>query len=406
MKTAPIKSILALAVAAAAAFPAQAVSFEQNGVTLDINGTVNGFYVNRESKTTEDGVRSTNKTSGISNGLLPGWINFVATGKASGYDVKAHVSFAPGINDSSNIVGLPDEQGGYPYSQIDTRNNYFSFGTPTMGTFKIGRDIGMFGQNVILSDMTLLGVGGTSYAAVPFNTTFGMIGHGYMYTGFQAQISYLSPKVSGFQAGAGLFQPKNYSGNGAKSPGLQAMATYDIPGSLPGQLWTGMIQQKTDCQSKGVPACGGDGYTANGFELGGKVKVSDFEFLAYAFNGKGLGLSTVGAQFLGGRGDDGQKTKSNGYFLQATYKLGDTKFGVNYGQNKDEGSAVNALYADTGALAGTYSERKNQSYTLGVYHSLNKFVTLVGEFNNEKITTNNAGNTKNNTISLGGILFF
>lgn len=237
MKTAPIKSILALAVAAAAASSAQAVSFEQNGVTLDINGTVNGFYVNRESKVDNGaGTTTTTKSSGISNGLLPGWINFVATGKAGGYDVKAHISFAPGINDSSSIVGLPDAAGGYPYSQIDTRNNYFSFGTPTMGTVKIGRDIGMFGQNVILSDMTLLGVGGTSNAAVPFNTTFGMIGHGYMYTGFQAQISYLSPKVSGFQAGAGLFQPKNYSGNAAKSPGLQAMATYDIPGSLPGQL--------------------------------------------------------------------------------------------------------------------------------------------------------------------------
>ena len=401
MKTAPIKSMLALAVAAVAASSAHAVSFEQNGVTLDINGTVNGFYVNRESKVDNGaGTTTTTKTSGISNGLLPGWVNFVATGKAGGYDVKAHISFAPGINDSSNIVGLPDAQGGYPYSQIDTRNNYFSFGTPTMGTFKIGRDIGMFGQNVILSDMTLLGVGGTSNAAVPFNTTFGMIGHGYMYTGFQAQISYLSPKVSGFQAGAGLFQPKNYSGNAAKSPGFQAMATYDIPGSLPGQLWTGMIQQKSDCQNAD-PACNGKGYTANGFELGGKVKVSDFEFLAYGFNGKGLGMSTIGAQFLGGAGADGQKTKSNGYFLQGTYKLGDTKFGLNFGENKDKGSAVGVLYESAGA-----TEVKNRSYTLGVYHSLNKFVTLVGEFNNEKITTNNPGNTKNNTISLGGILFF
>lgn len=198
MKTAPIKSILALAVAAAAAFPAQAVSFEQNGVTLDINGTVNGFYVNRETKDTTSGSQVTTKSSGISNGLLPGWINFVATTKAGGYDVKAHISFAPGINDSSSNVGLPSAPGAgatggsnSPFTQIDTRNNYFSFGTPTMGTFKIGRDIGMFGQNVILSDMTLIGVGGTSNAAIPFNTTFGMIGHGYMYTGFQAQVSYM-----------------------------------------------------------------------------------------------------------------------------------------------------------------------------------------------------------------------
>ena len=403
MKTAPIKSILALAVAAAAASSAQAVSFEQNGVTLDINGTVNGFYVNRDSKTTVEGVSQTTKTSGISNGLLPGWINFVATGKAGGYDVKAHISFAPGINDRSDIVGLPKGSGAdgitqgvdnSPFSQIDTRNNYFSFGTPTMGTVKIGRDIGMFGQNVVLSDMTLLGVGGTTNAAIPFNTTFGMIGHGYMYTGFQAQISYLSPKVSGFQAGAGLFQPKSFSGNSAKTPGLQAMATYDIPGALPGQLWTGLVHQKTDCQSS--TTCATKPFTANGFELGGKVRFDAFEVLAYGFNGKGLGLSTVGAQFLGGADADGNKTKSNGYFVQGTYKLGDTKFGLNYGQNKDKDGA-----------AGAGVSLKNQSYTLGVYHSLNKFITLVGEFNNEKQTNSaNSNETKTNTISLGGILFF
>ncbi|WP_298008695.1 porin [uncultured Aquabacterium sp.] len=400
MKTAPIKSILALAVAAAAAFPAQAVSFEQNGVTLDINGTVNGFYVNRETKDTTSGSQVTTKSSGISNGLLPGWINFVATTKAGGYDVKAHISFAPGINDSSSNVGLPSAPGAgatggsnSPFTQIDTRNNYFSFGTPTMGTFKIGRDIGMFGQNVILSDMTLIGVGGTSNAAIPFNTTFGMIGHGYMYTGFQAQVSYMSPKVSGFQAGAGLFQPKNYAGDTAKTPGLQAMATYDIPGALPGQLWTGLVHQKTDCQTS--TGCGIKPYTANGFELGGKVKVDAFEFLAYTFTGKGLGLSSVGAQFYGGADTDGNKTKSNGYFLQGTYKLGDTKFGLNYGQNKDKDGFL-----------GDGGERKNRSYTLGVYHSLNKFITLVGEFNNEKITTNGPGEIKNNTVSLGGILFF
>ncbi|WP_290869975.1 porin [Aquabacterium sp.] len=393
-KIAPIPSILALSIAAIAS-QAQAVSFTQNDVTLDINGTVNGFYVNRDSRTTSAaGVTTKTSTSGISNGLLPGWVNFVATAKVEDVNVKAHISFAPGINDSSTIVGLPDANG-YPYAQIDTRNNYFSFGTDAMGTVKIGRDIGMFGQNVILSDMTLLGVGGTSNAAVPYNTTFGMIGHGYMYTGFQAQISYVSPKVSGLQAGVGLFQPKDYAGNGSKQPGLQAMASYDIPGAMPGQLWTGLINQKTDCQNSST--CTVQPFSATGFELGGKLSVTPAaEVLVYGFNGKGLGLSTVGAQFLGGSDGDGNKTKSSGYFLQGTYKLGATKLGLNYGQNKDKDGA-----------AGAGVTLKNQSYTLGVYHSLNRFITLVGEFNNEKQTTSASGaTTKNNTISLGGILFF
>ena len=34
-----------------------------------------------------------------------------------------------------------------------------------------------------------------------------MIGHGYMYTGFQPQITYTTPNYNGFQVSAGIFQP-------------------------------------------------------------------------------------------------------------------------------------------------------------------------------------------------------
>ena len=165
---------------------------------------------------------------------------------------------------------------------------------------------------------------------------------------------------------------------------------------MPGQLWTGLVNQKTDCQGT---TCTNAPYTANAYEFGGKVKVSDFEFLAYGFQGKGIGLSTVGAQLYYGADSAGNKTDSRGYFLQGTYKMGATKFGLNYGSNKDKNGAVPSVFSGA-------TERKSQSYTLGVYHTLNKFITLVGEYNNEKYTTNNPGSTKNNTISLGGIMFF
>jgi hypothetical protein len=50
--------------------------------------------------------------------------------------------------------------------------------------------------------------------------------------------------------------------------------------------------------------------------------------------------------------------------------------------------------------------QKNKSYTLGVYHSLNKYITLTGEFNNEKKPGVVFLGEKNNTISLGAIAFF
>jgi hypothetical protein len=394
-----LKKITALC-AIALALPstsALAVSFTDGDKTLDINATVNGFF---SMRTVEDD-RGKVTNSGITNGLLPGWINFVFTTQAEGLDIKAHVGLAPGINDSSDVVGLPTNvatsgagaTGGKdsPYSQIDVRNLYFQFGNNEMGTVKIGRDIGLFGQKVILSDMTLLGLGGTTNASIPFNTTFGMIAHGYMYTGFQPQITYTTPSMGGFSAAVGIFQPDDFVGSGETStPGLQAMASYDWTGDTPGSVWAGLLYQNTD---EGLN--NKDTFSARGFELGAKVGLGNFEALAYGFSGKGLGLSTVGALYLSPFGE----TKAQGYFLQGTYKVGKTKFGINYGENKDK----------DGNLTGT---NKFRGTTLGVYHTLNKYVTLVAEYNQEKssgpdeINSGGNGDLKTRTISLGGIVFF
>jgi len=408
MKKTLLAQSVALACLATAAGGAQAVSFTQNDVTVDINGTINGFYVNRDSKLTNKttGASNTTNNSELTNGLLPGWINFVVTTKAGDQDIKAHFSFAPGINNNSTVVGLPNGANpnatgnGSPFSQIDTRNVYFQFGNNDWGTLKFGRDIGLFGQNIILSDMTLIGVGGTSNASIPFNTTFGMIGHGYMYTGFQAQITYTTPNFNGLQAAAGIFQPSSFAGDQTKTPGFQAKVDYDWKGALPGKVWGGLVSQSTSC-SKGS-TCDGTGanpdktFTANGYEIGAKAGANGFDGVLYAFTAKGLGLSTVGAQFFGGSDGLGNKTASSGYFMQGTYTYNKTKFGINFGQNKDKDGVL-----------GIGEDRKNRAYTLGVYHSLNKFVTLVGEFNQEKITASMSDlEQKNRTISGGAILFF
>jgi hypothetical protein len=78
---------------------------------------------------TSTGGGSKTNDSALTNGLLPGWINFVFTTKVEGLDIKAHVGFAPGINDKSTVVGLPSDPScgadagcDSPFSQIDTRN--------------------------------------------------------------------------------------------------------------------------------------------------------------------------------------------------------------------------------------------------------------------------------------------
>jgi len=64
---------------------------------------------------------------------------------------------------------------------------------------KLGRDIGIFGKDAILDDMTLLGVGTAGPTNVaPSNTSLGRIGIGYIYTDWEPQITYTTPTTMDF----------------------------------------------------------------------------------------------------------------------------------------------------------------------------------------------------------------
>jgi len=395
------KTGLAAAITLAlAAGNAHAISFSQNGWNLDINGTVNAFMVSGSEEIT--GAGTTDQTN-IQNGLLPGWINFVATTQQKGYDIKAHISFAPGITDNSNIVGLPSGTAtelADAYPKVDTRQVYFQFGKPTMGSFKFGRDIGLFMQNEVLSDMTLMGVGGTVRAAETFNTSFGMIGHGYMYVGFQPQITYTTPDMSGFSASVGMFNPEavltDSNGNviaEKRSPGVQALASYAWKGSTPGKVWMAGLAQSVSGEN------GNDDINTRGVEGGVKMGFGDAEVVLSAFSGKALGISTVGALFLGTNDATGDELSSSGYFTQFTYKvMPDLKLGINYGENKDKDLVANGV------------DTKRKAYTLGAYYNLTESITLVAEYTNER-TDNVVGfdagtDVKAHSIALGGMIFF
>ncbi len=164
----------------------------------------------------------------------------------------------PGINSSATTVGA--NSGGLPIglgtSGIDFRQIYVTAGTKTAGTFKFGRDLGIFGSDAILSDATLLSVGATGSNANPGNTSLGRIGYGYIYADFMPQISYASPIWGGFQATVGVFQPLDeiafagdaYSGtaNQHSVPMFQGKVTYDYKfGPVAGRLWlSGLYQQQ------------------------------------------------------------------------------------------------------------------------------------------------------------------
>ncbi|MBI5444875.1 MAG: porin, partial [Deltaproteobacteria bacterium] len=364
-------------------------------------GTVNAFYVQGTQKDTDaaTGQTTTTDRASVQNGLLPGWINFTATTRQKGLDIKAHFGFAPGINNNSQIVGLPtgaqvDLADGF--SKVDSRNIYFQFGNARFGTLKLGRDIGLFMANPILSDMTLLGVGGTVRASEPFNTSFGMIGHGYLYAGFQPQLTYTTPTFGGFSASAGVFNPSQFDtttgnlGTEKKVPQFQGVVSFERKGPLSGKVWAAGVYNRTD---------GTGGQEAVGLEGGAKVGFGPAELLVSGFTAKGLSISTIGAQFLVIPDAQGDRLESDGYFAQLTYKvIPDLKLGANYGRNRDKDLTA----------AG---DARRRAYVFGAYYSLTSAITLVGEYVNEKATdilggTGVLSEQKANSVSFGGILFF
>ncbi len=95
-------------------------------------------------------VEGSDRSSSINTGLLPSWLTVGAKTRQNDLDVTWAISFQPGASGSTSLKG----GGGSEFRQA-----YFTFGDASWGTVKIGKDLGVFGSDAILNDMTLLGVG-------------------------------------------------------------------------------------------------------------------------------------------------------------------------------------------------------------------------------------------------------
>src|SRR6266852_7644847 len=245
----------ALALGSASAVHAE-IGFKAGAWDLSFSGNVNGFATWNSCDTSATAVRGGlacnngvggGKEQAIECGLLPSALVFGTKTSQSGLDIGVTFGFYPGI--TSSATG----KHGIGASTIDLRQNFLTFGTKAGGTVKVGRDIGLFGSDAILADMTLLGVG-SGGAFGGGNTTLGRIGVGYIYTDWIPQITYTSPKSGGFQYSAGVFQGMDvfpFSGNANSAsltaheqPGFQAKASYEWTGPFAGKAWlSGMSQQ-------------------------------------------------------------------------------------------------------------------------------------------------------------------
>ncbi|UVO49294.1 porin [Sphingomonas sp. SUN019] len=371
-------------------------------VAVKLSGSINGFYVHDDgdaataANTVAGGLATVgNQTSSVRNGLLPGFIKVDVTTNQGGWDVGAHFGLYPGIN--SNLGNSGANGAGSPQALqtagIDARQTYITFGKPNFGEIKIGRDIGLFASDAILNDITLLAVGTAAGNAAPSNTSLGRIGLGYIYTDFQPQITYSSPKFGGLQFAAGIFQPLTTIGRSEvnSSPGFQAKVTYDmvpVDGGFGAHAWVSGLIQKHD--SDGIlPE-----YTGKAIDFGAKLSYANFGLTGYYYTGSGVG--TIGLFLLSTDGLGG-KRDSDGYYIQGTAGFGKFTVGGSYGRS-------NLDLAD-GELVSNLV-RSNESYVGQLRYGLTGWVTLIGEYTHTRSEAHNGNDATSNALAAGAILFF
>ena len=407
-KTLRSGSAVALAIACAAA-PATAVEMTAGDWKFTANGNVNVHYIGSscEEEATPAvagglacrGAAGEDTTSSISNGLLPAALALGASTTQGGYDIAVTFGFYPGISTNDGSANLQQGAGqtntALGSASIDMRQVFLTFGNDNMGQVLMGRNIGLFGADAILNDMTLPGVGaGNGNYATPSNTSLGSIGLGYIYTDWLAQIDYTTRDFGGFKVTIGIFDPLEPLGQ-ALPPGTAAP-----PESAPG--WHAKAAFKSDAfyfsaslisqQHNGVTNA--SDFDSFGFDIGGKITLGDAEFLAWYYQGEGIGTTAL---FLLASDGLGNERDSDGFLAQFTYKFDKLKVGINYGESNLDlasGEAVSNLV------------EKNQKYTVGAYYSLTENLTLLGEFTDTNAQAHNGVENDSSNFNLGAYLSF
>jgi len=407
--------------------PARAIDLQAANWKFSIEGNVNAEYIYSSCETSPSVVAgglacvaapgATGSSSSVSNGLLPAALTFNGSTTQKGIDIGFTFGLYPGI--STNDGGSPNLQAadnpGYGHTALgtaglDVRQVFLTFGNDRMGTVMAGRNIGLFGADAILNDMTLIGVGaGNGDYAAPANTSLGSIGLGYIYTDWLAQINYTTPSLGGAKVTFGIFDPLNTLGQAPANkdtPGVHAKVSYQSGGLYLSTSGLYQRQRNTLCTpaeagAGACPSAPAGNYSSWAFDAGGKLDVSGFALMGWYYYGRGVGTTGL---FVLSNDALGNPRPSQGFIAQVTYTIGSAKLGVNYGQSR-LGRTSEEL-APIVVLATSTLVEKNDKWTGGVYYGLTDNLTLVAELSRlESVNQAGESNTSAN-FNVGAFLKF
>jgi hypothetical protein len=375
-------------------------------------------------------------SNAFAGGLLPSSISLSLATNQMGYDLGFTISAFTGGNNVNPGTVSNANSGGTPFALgtpgIDLRQVYGTVGNAGVGTFKIGRDLGLFGSDAILNDATLFGMGSPVTAATPSNTTLGRIGIGYVYADWLPGVVYTTPDFHGFTASIAAYTPLEAT-NGASPLALAPTQTFGSSSTpmVQGQIkWKGSLGGGGPAivtKGEAPPSFGGinltlsadavwqghrqdnassfivpQGTTANswGVDGFGKADVAGFSFVAYGYYGKGLGTTGL---FLNGFDAFGNPRTSYGGYGQASYTWDKLTVGGSWGV-----SGLNATAADFalgfGGVGGLV--HYNESAIGFARYQLTSWMALQAEFVHTWSYANVGPSAQDDAIWLGTAWFF
>ncbi|MFT8719209.1 MAG: porin [Acetobacter sp.] len=405
--------------------PGKGVTFHAGEISINLSGFVNGFYTydNAYGRYVGGGTSagaggSRFDASAVRNGYLPAALITKISTTQNGIDMQAVFGMYPGMNNNKPGALNANSGGsavGLGTPGIDFRQVYMTFGNKNIGTFKVGRDLGIYGSDAILSDATLITLGSIGGNSMPGNTSLGRIGVGYLYADWIPQISYQSPMMHGVQVTVGVMQPMdefNFAGtndNGAGpdalsaqsthhgSPMVQGKVTYDFESNnIKGRVWAGfLVQHQQRLYSSVLSEQDKKSAMVEAGEVGGKLSYKGLEGVAYYYRTSGLGTSGL---FFDGVTPTGHKRDSEGYYVQVSYSIG-KKFRLagSYG--------VSNLYQAPGEIDNVLV-RRNESEVGALFYKWTDWLQLVAEYSHTESIAHNRNRGKDNSASGGAVLFF
>lgn len=388
---------------AAGSMSANAFEIENDGWTFSVHGNINTNYIHASCDSSGATVlgafmcAGSQDPSAVTNGYLPTSFEFSLATQRAGYDISVHTAFDRGLDTNEAFNAAGDGEG---------FRTWMTVGNEDIGSVLLGRNWGLFAYDATFQDMSVFSTGGGFLVNNPVNTQLGAAGTGYIFLDRITQATWTLPTSDTWVAQIGIFQPLNLSSfsfnsgilggaeTGSETPGLQGRLRFNFSN---GFVSTSFYRQ--DVEASVLPALPAPqvpvtaDYTAFAYDVTAQINFGDLALTATYHDADGVGHTG----FLIDAVDPmGQERDTDGYYVQAMYTAGSTRYGLNYGVTNVDTSAADA---------GTAMEEKSK-ITAGIYHSLASGITLAAEYSQMNAENKAGGEIDNDIVSIGAIFFF